>query len=202
MEPESASARPGPTRTRPLLLALVGVAIMAAVWLWLGESDAPELASAIQARPQQGAAAGAAAALDPAKLDVEIESLDDERPAPGTSERNPFRFRPKDRPPAPPVTALPQMPDDAEPAVAATPGPPPITVKFLGTLDLPDGTTRALFTDCTGGGRRTSDAREGETVLGQYRLVKLGLQSVVVEHLDGSGRTTLAKNGQECVWKQ
>jgi hypothetical protein len=80
------------------------------------------------------------------------------------------------------------------------PPPPPITVKFVGTIERADGTTLAVITDCTTG-HRTINAREGETVLGQYRLVKIGLQSIVVEHLDGKGRTTLAKNGQECVWK-
>ena len=33
---------------------------------------------------------------------------------------------------------------------------------------------------------------------GRYRLVKIGLESVVIEHLDGRGRTTVAKGGQEC----
>ena len=43
------------------------------------------------------------------------------------------------------------------------------------------------------------EAPEGQTILGQYRLVKIGLESVVVEHIDGRGRTTLPKGGQECV---
>ena len=58
----------------------------------------------------------------------------------------------------------------------------------------------AVFVDCSVG-RRTSYAREGEIVDGRYRLVKVGLTSVVVEHLDGRGRTTLPLTGQECVGK-
>jgi hypothetical protein len=42
-------------------------------------------------------------------------------------------------------------------------------------------------------------AREGGTIDGRYRLVRLQTTSVVVEHLDGRGRTTLAQGGQECV---
>ena len=56
----------------------------------------------------------------------------------------------------------------------------------------------AVFTDCTVGHKNTL-AREGQAILGQYRLVKIGLTSVVVEYLDGRGRTTLAKSGQDCV---
>jgi hypothetical protein len=83
---------------------------------------------------------------------------------------------------------------------AQPPAPPlpPITVKFIGVFNLADGSTIALFTDCSAG-RHQSQAREGGTVDGRYRLVKIGNESVIIEHLDGRGRTTLAKSGQECV---
>ena len=58
----------------------------------------------------------------------------------------------------------------------------------------------AVFVDCSVG-RRTAQAQEGGIVDGRYRLVKIGLESVVIEHLDGSGRTTLAQTGQECAGK-
>jgi hypothetical protein len=34
--------------------------------------------------------------------------------------------------------------------------------------------------------------QEGQVLDGRYRLVKIGLESVIVSYLDGSGRRTLA----------
>ena len=40
------------------------------------------------------------------------------------------------------------------------------------------------------------DGREGETVLGQYRIVKIGVESVTMEYLDGRGRQQIPMRGQ------
>ena len=196
-------AAPSSARPRPMLLILL--AAVAVVFAWMqfgGSSDEGAPPPAQRTAPQQ---TGAAAKVDPDQLDVDLESLAGERPGPGDSERNPFRFQAKAPPPSqapPPSVMKPAVPAETGP-VGPPPPPaaPPITVKFLGIVDLPNGTTRAVFTDCTGVGRRTAWAGEGEPVLGQYRLIKIGLQSVVIEHLDGRGRTTLAKTGQDCVTK-
>ena len=55
----------------------------------------------------------------------------------------------------------------------------------------------AAFSDC----RTTMRGREGEIIAGQYRLVKIGVESVVLEYVDGRGRTTIRMSGQECVGK-
>jgi hypothetical protein len=200
METES-SATPS-KRPRPILLVLLGVLVAAVLFMQLGGgSTGPGAPASNPPRAQQQTAAGERA-VDPSKLDVHLEALSEQRPEPGESERNPFRFQPKAPPPAPapPPTAI-KPPVEVPTGPPPPPPPPPITVKFLGTLDMPDGTTRAMLTDCTAG-HQTTQVKEGETIFGQYRLVKIGLESVVVEHIDGRGRTTLAKNGQECVWKQ
>ncbi len=101
----------------------------------------------------------------------------------------------------PPAGLTPRPAEEMQPQEPAAEQVPAIPVKFLGTMDMPDGSTLAVITDCSQGGRRTKPFREGEPVFGQYRLVKIGLQSVVIEHLDGRGRTTLPKTGQDCVWK-
>jgi hypothetical protein len=45
-------------------------------------------------------------------------------------------------------------------------------------------------------------AREGEIIAGQYRLVRIGKESVVLEYADGRGTpTTIRQSGQECVGK-
>jgi hypothetical protein len=38
--------------------------------------------------------------------------------------------------------------------------------------------------------------KEGESILGQYRIVKIGVESVVMEYLDGRGRQTIPMRGQ------
>lgn len=200
METESASQAPG-SRPRPLLLILLAIVVAAALMMWFRSAGPSPPPSNPGAPPpaQRGAGDGT---VDPSQLAVDLEALAHERPGPGDTERNPFRFRPK--PPPPPPPSGPAKPRGNEPPMVTgppapppPPPPPPITVKFIGHLDMPDGTRLAVFTDCSQG-RTQSSAREGGTVDGRYRLVKIGLESVVIEHLDGRGRTTLAKGGQEC----
>jgi hypothetical protein len=201
------SAEPS-KRPRPLLLVLLGLTIAAAVVMKLmgsASSGTPasnpsgSTRSPAQARPD--AAGGKGGLIDPARLDVHLEVLQAERPSAAEAERNPFRFKPAPPPPAPPPVAGPAPSPNVPPAPTGPPPPPPpppITVKFIGLLDLADGSRIAVFTDCSAG-RRQSQAREGGTVDGRYRLVKIGRESVVIEHLDGRGRTTLAAGGQDCV---
>lgn len=201
---ETEGAPPG-RRPRPLLLILLGLAAAGFLVVRFAGSAGPV---APASNPGTRAAGGArTAAVDPAALDVRLEALEGERPGPGASARNPFTFRaaepePRLSPPRSGVRPPSPMEDMGREGPPPPPAVPPITVKFLGVMQTPDGTTRALFTDCsTPTSRRTVHVREGEAVLGQYRLVKIGVESVVIEHLDGRGRTTLAKSGQECVWR-
>jgi hypothetical protein len=203
-EPAAPSKRPS-----PLLLALLGLTIAAAVVLKLmgsassgtpASNPSSPARSPAQARPD--AAGGKGGPIDPARLDVHLEVLEAKRPSAAEAERNPFRFKPVPPPPAPPPVATKPSPivPPAPVGPPPPPPPPPITVKFIGLLDLADGSRIAIFTDCSAG-RRQSQAREGGTVDGRYRLVKIGRESVVIEHLDGRGRTTLAAGGQDCVAK-
>ena len=181
-----------------MLLALLGVTIVAAVIFKLmgsAGSDAPASNPSGAQRPAQARseATPAKAAGDSTKLDVHLEALEAERPAAAKNERNPFRFKPA---PPPPVVAKPANRSRRYRQASAAASPPPITVKFIGVLDRADGSRLALFADCSAG-RHQSYARRG-TVDGRYRLVKIGRESVIIEHLDGRGRTTLA-GGQECV---
>ena len=191
-------------RPNPVLLALLGLTIVAAVIFKLmgaAGSDTPASNPSGAQRPAQprADAAQAKGAVEPTKLDVHLEALEAERPSTAKNERNPFRFKPAPAPPPPPVAAKPA--ESVAPAPVGPPPPPPppaITVKFIGVLDRADGSRLALFSDCSAG-RHQSYAREGGTVDGRYKLVKIGRESVIIEHLDGRGRTTLAAGGQECV---
>src|SRR5262245_45135081 len=191
-------------RPNPVLLALLGLTIVAAVIFKLmgaagSDTPASNPSGAQRPAPARSEPKPAKGAVDATTLDVHLEALEAARPATAKNERNPFRFKPAPAPPPPPVAAKPAQPV-APPAPVGPPPPPPpppITVKFIGVLDRADGTRLALFTDCSAG-RHQSYAREGGTVDGRYRLVKIGRESVIIEHLDGRGRTTLAAGGQEC----
>ena len=137
--------------------------------------------------------------VQPSDLDVKIEALG-EKPAPlGAAGRNPVRFQPKPAPPPPPA------PPAQQPLAAGPPPPPPepigppaigTLVKFIGIVDT--GKEKiAAFSDC----RNTFSGREGEIMEGRFRLVRIQVESAVVEYADGQGRTTLPLNGQACVGK-
>ena len=68
---------------------------------------------------------------------------------------------------------------------------PPVPLKFMGTVEKP-GLTLAALTDCKG---FSYAAREGELVDGRYRLVKIQVESVILEYSNGTGRTTVRKSG-------
>jgi hypothetical protein len=125
--------------------------------------------------------------------DVHLRALDDERPKPISGDRNLFRFKPKPPPPAPP--APPQIVRTAPAPIVPT-GPPPlpaIPLKFIGIVEAPTQSKRiAAFVDSTG---HSFQGREGEVVAGQYRILKIGVESIEMAYLDGRGRQTIRLSG-------
>jgi hypothetical protein len=194
-EPVAPSKRP-----RPLVLALLGATVAAIViyGVWpLFSAASPKPAPSNQAREQRKPQASGAAA---GSLDVRLEELKQPPPEPASAERNPFRFYVKPPPPPPPpkpVVIAPPPPPPPQPGqpgyvVPPPPPPPPIPLKFIGTME--QGTKKvAIFSDGKG---LPIYGREGEIVLGQYRIVKIGVESVVMEYPDGRGRQTIPMRGQ------
>jgi hypothetical protein len=192
---EAASGRPRPW----LLVALAVVVGLFLVMRLMPDNSAP--AAGVPSNPR-AATTGAKAgdAIDPADLRVKLDALNKPRPDSQGGQRNPFRFYVPPPPPPPAPVApkpLPAGPLSTGPAVpSGPPPPPPIAVKYIGYMDTPSGKI-ANFSDC----RATYRGREGEIVAGQYRLVRIGVESAVMEYPDGRGRTTLRMSGQECVGK-
>ncbi|HVL66410.1 MAG TPA: hypothetical protein VM364_04015 [Vicinamibacterales bacterium] len=182
-----------PARPRPWLLVLLVLAIAFTGWVMFSGGSAPT--SVTSTPPQRPDAKDAGGPIDPAELDVKIEALKQEPEAAGDPSRNPFRFQPKAPQAAAPVR--PPTPEESGPP-PPPPGPPPIgnTIKFIGIVDTGQAKVGA-FSDC----KATFAGREGEVIEGRYRVVRIGVESAVVEYVDGKGRTTLPLNGQACVGK-
>ena len=185
--------QPSRQRARGWLLAALGVALVALVayQMWPESSATP--AGLTSNRRTAARTNAASSEIDPKELKVRLEALQAKREDFGDGERNPFRFQP---PPAPPPsTRLPPVAMPAGPVgPAPAPGPPPIPpvpLKFMGTVEKP-GLTLAALTDCKG---FSYAAREGELIDGRYRLVKIQVESVILEYSNGTGRTTVRKSG-------
>lgn len=183
---------------RPWLLVLLGLLVVAyvAMQMFPGGGGAPSVSTPAPQRPAVPAA-GEQAVIDPAELEVRLEALSARDAEAADVERNPFRFQPKPAPPPPPMPSAPPSGSfTAPPPPPAPSGPPPIgnTIKFIGIVETANGRIGA-FTDC----RASFPGREGEIIEGRYRVVQIGVESAVLEYVDGTGRTTLPLNGQACV---
>src|SRR5688500_4662324 len=132
---------PASKRPSPVLLALLGLTVVAAVAIKLMGSASPGNPASNPSSPAAQVrqnASGKGGPIDRTQLDVHLEMLEAERPASTEIERNPFRFKPAPPPPPPPVVSRPPPPAELPPGPVAPPPPPPpppITVKFIGVID-------------------------------------------------------------------
>jgi hypothetical protein len=188
METETPSPR---RRPRPWLLGLLGITVVALVAYWMWPEPAIAPAGATPGRTRTAARQGDQNGFTPDDLDVKLEALQAKRPDPAEVERNPFRFRPPPAPPPPPKAAY-VPPPPGPPPLPPAPVIPPIPLKFMGTIEGP-GIKLAALTDCKG---FTYSGREGETIDGRYKLVRIQTETIVMEYLNGTGRTTIRKTGE------
>jgi hypothetical protein len=189
---------------RTILLAsgLVVVIIVAAV-VWTsggsGGGTAPSLP------PRAPAARGPAdqSAASQSMAHVNLEALAAERTEPTDSERNPFRFQARAPAPPPPVTTTLPAPRPVNPGAGPNgsaspqlpigpPPPPPIPLKFIGIVKQ-GSTTVAVLSDGKSG---PLPGKEGAIILGQYRILKIGNESIEMAYVDGRGRQTIRLTGQ------
>lgn len=192
------SSAASPRQRRTLLFVVLGILVVAAVVYMMWPAATTPAAPSKPVREQRSQPAGKAPADPAAALDVELDALKRTPPAPDEAARNPFRFYVKPPPPPPPppkpVVAGPVKPAPLPGAPDyVPPPPPPIPLKFIGTVEV-KGRKLAIFTATDGRGM-PQYAGEGETVLGQYRVVKIGVESVTLEYLDGRGRQTIPMRG-------
>jgi len=181
----------GNSRPRPWLLVALGVAvaIFLANWMWPMTSATPAAPTSNQARSTQRRTEPE---INPADLEIRLDALSAARPEAGAVERNPFRFQPKPPPPAPPAPKTPPGPlvNELPATPPGPPPPPPIPLKFIGIVEK-EGLKVAAMSDC----RSTYYGTEGQVIDGRYRLIKIGVESLVIEYVDGRGRTPIRLEG-------
>jgi hypothetical protein len=188
MDTETPASGPSGRRPRAWLLAVLGlVAVGLVAYRMWPEEPVMQIASQPSSRQEQGGNPTAA----PEDLKVRLGDLAAKRPDPGDVERNPFRFRPPPAPPPPPPQAV-APPVNLPPPTPPPPVIPPIPLKFMGTVEGP-GIRLAALTDCKG---FTYAGREGETIDGRYKLVRIQVETIVMEYPNGTGRTTIRKTGE------
>ena len=171
-----------PKRQREATLAVVVVllAVVAyAAYQTLSAGPQPSSTATVASNDESRAArrAGRAPAKQQASAEapqVHLGALGEDRPEPDPRGRDIFRFREKPPPPPPPPV-------------------PPITLKFIGVVDAPPpGKRVAVLSDGRGA---PVYGHEGETVLGQYRILRIGAESIEMSYLDGRGRQTIRLSG-------
>jgi len=175
----------------PLLLAVVGGSVYV-TRPWAANEPAPAQAQAAPARPGRQAAAKPGDAV----ADVRLELLNGATADPGDISRNPFRFLAREAPPAAAsVRRAPQPSEFAAPPVpTGPPPPPPITLRFIGLIEgAPRAGRVALLSDGRGG---LMHGKEGDTIEGRYRMLRVGTDSIEMAYVDGRGRQTIRLSGQ------
>ena len=67
-----------------------------------------------------------------------------------------------------------------------------IQLKFIGIVEAPDSVGMvAVLSD----GRSVYHGTQGDIIEGRYRIVRIGLESIEIEVLDGGRRRTLSLSG-------
>ena len=80
------------------------------------------------------------------------------------------------------------------PVPTGPPPPPPITLRFIGLVEAPSQAGRvAILSDGRG---NVVYGKEGDTIEGRYRLLKVGVDAVELAYVDGRGRQTIRLSGQ------
>jgi hypothetical protein len=176
---------------RPILLAILAVALAGVVYV-----EWPQGADAVRTTSTSKAAGGRTplATNTLTAPDVHLKSLEEEHTKPGDVERDLFRF--KTRPAPPPATTRPAVAIAPPPVVPSGPPPPPplppITLRFIGVLESANTQKIAVLSDGRGA---PLYGKEGETVLGQYKILHIGVESIEMAYLDGRGRQTIRLSG-------
>jgi hypothetical protein len=189
--------------SRGMTLAVAGAgAVLSAVMMTTREPSPTATPRERPAAATRSASARAARSGEVALDDVKLELLQHSRAALEGPNRNPFRFEAK----AAPAPAAEAAPAGASPGLqpaakvsqpvepAGPPPPPPIPLRFIGLVEAPTQAGRvAILSDGKG---NVFYGKEGDSIEGRYRMLKIGLDAVEVAYVDGRGRQMIRLSGQ------
>jgi len=185
-----------PRRRREIVLALIAVVLGVGgvmAYRLLSEPARPSSAVTVASNRTRAASKTQPGGSAQEAPQVHLDALDGDRPEPTSdTPRDIFRFREKPPPPLPPPPK-PIVGPNPPPPPPPPPPIPPITLKFIGVVDVPPpGKRVAVLSDGRGS---PVYGHEGETVLGQYRILRIGAESIEMSYLDGRGRQTIRLSG-------
>ena len=152
-----------------------------------------------KAAPKPGAARKSG--IEPASVppvDVAIDALRQPRPEPAEVGAEPVPVRAEGgaaaaaRGSRQPASAAAQGSATLPPTPPGPPPLPPIPLKFIGIVEEPEQHRKlAVLSD----GRFTYYGREGDIIEGRYRIVRIGVESIEMVHVDGRGAQTIRLSG-------
>lgn len=183
-------------------LIMLGLVIAIGAWLYFappwGPVPAPggppttEVRGAASNTPAAGTGGATSSQTmpEPVKLSA-LKAVSEET----SGGRDPFGFGVPPRPPAPPPPAVVIRPTPTPEPTPTPIGPPPrpkIPVKFLGFAEDPSQPGKLVSLSLNGA---VVLVREGDVVDGKYRLLKVGVTSIVMAYLDGQGQQIIPLTG-------
>jgi hypothetical protein len=179
-----------PERRRLALLVslLVVILAIAAYQFW----PAASAGAMVAATGRSGSRAPTTPALT--VPEVHLTALGEPKPSPGLdAPRDLFRFKSRTRP-APPVVATPVVVEMPEAPSGPPPPPPipPIALRFIGLVEATERSRKiAILSDARG----IYQGREGDIIEGRYRILRIGVESVEMAYVNGTGRQTIRLSG-------
>jgi hypothetical protein len=181
------------------LLAVLGALVIFVVLPAVSGGGSPSpVQGAAGARPATPATARPTAPRRDV-VDVHLDRLGASIAEPTEGGRNPFRMGAAPPPPGQAAAAARAAgsPVAAGPPVPVGPPPPPpvppIALKFIGIVTASGRAGKiAVLTD----GKNVFSGKEQDVVDGRYRIVRIGEESIQVEHADGRGRQTIRLSSQ------
>lgn len=140
-----------------------------------------------------------AATPDVPVASVNLGALQRTRPDVEGAQRNLFRFEARSTSPLAPPSAssapgAPPVPVARGPGGSGSPPPPPIPIRFIGMVDAPTSTGQVVF--FSDGRGNVFFGKEGDTIEGRYKVLKVSPDAAELSYLDGRGRQTIRLSGQ------
>jgi hypothetical protein len=179
------------THRQYMMLGGLLLAFVILVTYQLGTFEPPATTARTPSNPPAQRSVAPTSGRDVPVTDVKLDLLQAQREDLPAAERNPFRFKPKPAPPAPPVVRNTPPPIVAPPVPTGPPPPPPIPLRVIGVIE---GQPRvSIMSDGRG---NVFYGKEGDIIDGRYRVLRIGPDSAELSYTDGRGRQTLRMSGQ------